>query len=244
MVDHIVKSYDSEIKELRSVISRMGGLVEDQLTAAMQALTECDVEAAQRIRRQDRHIDELELLVEQTAVSIFARRAPVADDLREIISSLKMSSVLERAGDYAKNIAKRTVAIAGEKPVAFPQTLDRMTDLAREMLRDVMDAYVRRNTDAALDVWYRDEQLDSLHNTAYRQILARMMEMPDHIGTWTHLLMIAKNLERIGDQATNLAEQVYYSVKGTLLEDTRPKHDLTSDIVESATTSAKPGTAE
>jgi len=229
-MEHIVKSYDAEIRELRSLISRMGGLVEEQLVGAVTALTEYDVEAATRIKAGDRQIDELEIQVEHTAISIFARRAPVADDLREIISSLKMSAVLERAGDYAKNIAKRTIAIAQERPVGFPPTIVQMSDLARSMMNDVMDAYVRHNADAAMDVWYRDEQLDNLHNATYRQLLARMVEMPDHINTWTHLLMIAKNLERIGDQTTNLAEQIYYSVKGKILEDTRPKHDLTSSV--------------
>lgn len=237
-MEHIVKSYDAEIRELRSLISRMGGLVEDQLSAAITALSEYDVELAAKVKAGDRQIDDLEIQVENTAVSIFARRAPVADDLREIISSLKMSAVLERAGDYAKNIAKRTIAIAQERPVGFPPTIVQMSELASTMLRDVMDAYVRHNADAAMDVWYRDEQLDNLHNTAYRQLIARMVEMPDHINTWTHLLMIAKNLERIGDQTTNLAEQIYYSVKGTILEDTRPKHDLTSSVTSGPDASA------
>ncbi|NVJ98131.1 MAG: phosphate signaling complex protein PhoU [Alphaproteobacteria bacterium] len=229
MNDHIVKAYDHELRDLRAIVSRMGGLAEDQLVAAMQALAEFDTEKAEIVRNADKQLDALEIEAEKAAIVVFARRAPVADDLREVVSSLKMTGLIERMGDYAKNIAKRTLAVSEMGPVAVPQVLDQMAKDARKMIQDVMDAYVHRNPDLAMAVWERDEALDNLHNSAYRTILARMMETPDKIGVLTHFLMIAKNLERIGDQATNVAEQVYYTITGVMLEEARrPKHDLTS----------------
>ncbi|TNE60678.1 MAG: phosphate signaling complex protein PhoU [Alphaproteobacteria bacterium] len=228
MTDHILRAYDDELKELRSIVSRMGGMAEDQLMAAMEGLRETNVAKATKVRNADKALDQLELQAERAAITMFARRAPVADDLRVVVAALKMTGLIERMGDYAKNIAKRTCAIAEGDPVPMPATLDRMASEARGMIREVMDAYVHQDADAAMDVWERDENLDNMHNAAYRQILARMMETPDHINTLTHYLMIAKNLERIGDQATNVAEQVYYTITGTLLEDARPKGDQTS----------------
>ena len=230
MSDHIVKAYDNELKDLRSIVSRMGGLAEEQLVAAMKALKECDADAAWIVRSADKALDALEIEAERTAIGVFARRAPVADDLREVVAALKMTGIIERMGDYAKNIAKRTLAVTEASPlVVMPQLLEQMAGEARRMIQDVMDSYVHRDAEAAMEVWERDEALDNLHNAAYRQILARMMETPAHIGSLTHFLMIAKNLERIGDQATNVAEQVYYTITGIMLEDARrPKHDFTS----------------
>ncbi|WP_417457253.1 phosphate signaling complex protein PhoU [Kordiimonas sp.] len=234
MNDHIVKAYDDELKELRSIVSRMGGLAEEQLVAAMKALKECDVDGAWHVRSSDKALDQLELQAERTAIGVFARRAPVADDLREVIAALKMTGIIERIGDYAKNIAKRTLAVTEGAPVVMPPLLEQMSGEARRMIQDVMDSFVHRDAEAAMEVWERDEALDNLHNAAYRQILARMMENPSQIGALTHFLMIAKNLERIGDQATNIAEQVYYTITGIMLEDARrPKQDFTStELVE------------
>jgi phosphate transport system protein len=234
MNDHIVKAYDNELKDLRSIVSRMGGLAEEQLVAAMKALRELDADGAWHVRSSDRALDQLELEAERAAIVVFARRAPVADDLREVVAALKMTGIIERIGDYAKNISKRTLAINEAAPVVMPLLLDQMADEARRMIQDVMDAYVHRDADSAMEVWERDEALDNLHNAAYRQILARMMENPNQIGALTHFLMIAKNLERIGDQATNIAEQVYYTITGVMLEDARrPKRDFTStELVE------------
>ena len=229
MTEHIVRSYDTELKELRSIVSRMGGMAEEQLADAMKALNELDINLANTIRKQDHHIDDLELKAEQASMSMFARRAPVADDLREVVSVLKMTTMIERMGDYAKNIARRTIAIAEDGAVELPETMQRMAQDARHMIQDVIDAYVHRDPDAAVEVWEHDETLDNMHNAAYRQIIAEMMENPSQINALTHLLMIAKNLERIGDQATNVAEHVYYAITGLQLEDTRPKGDATSD---------------
>ncbi|NVJ69292.1 MAG: phosphate signaling complex protein PhoU [Alphaproteobacteria bacterium] len=229
MNDHTVKAYDDELRELRAIVSRMGGLAEDQLVGAMEALNEFDTDKAGQVRASDQALDQLEIDAEKAAIVVFARRAPVADDLREVVSSLKMTGLIERMGDYAKNIAKRTLAISEMGPVAIPQILDQMAREARKMIQDVMDAYVHRNANLAMEVWERDEVLDNLHNSAYRTILGRMMESPEKIGVLTHFLMIAKNLERIGDQATNVAEQVYYTINGVMLEEARrPKHDVTS----------------
>ncbi|MEX0299501.1 MAG: phosphate signaling complex protein PhoU [Kordiimonas sp.] len=228
MSDHTLSAYDDELNELRSIVSRMGGLAGDQLLGSMQALKERDSEEAQRLREADKELDRLEALAEQTAIGVFARRAPVADDLREVVSALKMTTLIERMGDYAKNIAKRTLAISESHPVVLPQTLETMAETAHRMIQDVMDAYAHRSADAAMDVWESDEVLDNMHNAAYRQILARMMETPDYINVYTHYLMIAKNLERIGDQATNVAEQIYYTITGVVLEEARPKGDTTS----------------
>lgn len=229
MTDHIVKSYDDELRDLRAIVSRMGGLAEDQLVNSMHALSEFDREKAETVRMADKQLDRLEIEAEKAAIVVFARRAPVADDLREVVSSLKMTGLIERMGDYAKNIAKRTIAVSDMGAVAVPPILDQMARDAKKMIQDVMDSYVHRNPELAMAVWERDEALDNLHNSAYRTILARMMETPEKIGVLTHFLMIAKNLERIGDQATNVAEQVYYTITGVMLEEARrPKHDLTS----------------
>ncbi|MFC3051193.1 phosphate signaling complex protein PhoU [Kordiimonas pumila] len=232
MSEHTLSAYDDELKELRSIVSRMGGMAADQLIAAMTALKELDRAESNRVREADKELDKLEITAERAAIGVFARRAPVADDLREVVSALKMTTLIERMGDYAKNIAKRTLAITDGKPVVMPQTLDAMAEAAHHMIQDVMDAYVHRDADAAMEVWERDETLDNMHNAAFRQILARMMEMPEYINAYTHYLMIAKNLERIGDQATNIAEQIYYTITGIMLEDARrPKNDKTSTEV-------------
>lgn len=228
MSEHILRRYDDELKELRSIVSRMGGLAEDQLVGAMTALKETDADQAKIIRAGDKTLDDLELEAERTAIELFARRAPVADDLREVVSALKMTGLIERMGDYAKNIAKRTIAISEAAPIAMPASLGQMASEARGMIREVMDAYVHHDSEAAMAVWERDETLDNMYNSAYRQILGRMMETPDQINVLTHFLMIAKNIERIGDQATNVAEQVYYAITGIQLEDARPKSDTTS----------------
>lgn len=222
MNQHILRTYDDELKEVRSVVVRMGGLAAEQLADSMKALRDQDIDLAEETRAADKTLDALEVQAENTVVGVFARRAPVADDLREVVSALKMTTMIERMGDYAKNIARRSISIAeGQGVVLMPHLLDEMATEAHEMIQDVMDAYVQRGADEAIEVWERDEHLDNMYNAAYRQILARMMEAPEHIATLSHYLMIAKNLERIGDQATNVAEQVYYTITGRFLEEAR-----------------------
>lgn len=224
MSQHILRTYDDELMEVRSVVVRMGGLAAEQLAEAMQALKELDADLAEKTRQGDKELDALEALAETTVVGVFARRAPVADDLREVVSALKMTTMIERMGDYAKNIARRSMSIAeGQGVILMPHLLEEMAAEAHEMIHEVMDCYVKRAADDAIAVWERDEQLDNMYNAAYRQILARMMEAPEQIAVLSHYLMIAKNLERIGDQATNVAEQVYYAITGEILEEARQK---------------------
>lgn len=226
MSQHILRTYDDELKEVRSVVVRMGGLAAEQLADAMRALRDQDADLAEETRAADKTLDALEVQAENTVIGVFARRAPVADDLREVVSALKMTTMIERMGDYAKNIARRSIAIANAQGVVLmPHLLDEMATEAQEMIQDVMDAYIQRGADEAMAVWERDEHLDNMYNAAYRQILARMMEAPEHIATLSHYLMIAKNLERIGDQATNVAEQVYYTITGKFLEEARQAKD-------------------
>lgn len=226
MNQHILSTYDDELKEVRSVVVRMGSLAAEQLADSMRALRELDTELAELTRVADKKLDALEVIAENTVVGVFARRAPVADDLREVVSALKMTTMIERIGDYAKNIARRTLEIAdGKGVILMPQLLEQMSAEAHEMIQDVMDAYVKRSADDAVAVWERDDHLDNLYDSTYRQILARMMENPDQIAVWSHYLMIAKNLERIGDQATNVAEQVFYTINGEFLEDARQRRN-------------------
>ena len=229
MNDHTLKSYDTELDELRSIVARMGGLAESQLTGAVRALKELDCDAAKSIIKSDETLDQLERQAERASMVLFARRAPVADDLREVVSVLKMTTLVERMGDYAKNIARRALAIAAEDPIDLPDLIEPMADEAAHMIQGAMDSYVRRDQSLAVKVWEHDETLDNLHNSANRDILTDMIERPEHIGSLTHMLMIAKNLERVGDQATNVSEQVYYALTGATLDSCRPKNDVTAE---------------
>lgn len=231
MNDHIVTAYDDELKELRSIISRMGGLATDQLQNSMKALQEGDADLAKEVRAADKELDRLDRTAEETAIGVFARRAPVANDLREVVSALKITAMVERIGDYAKNIAKRTQAIQAGASMPVPSTLAGMAAAAQKMIQDVMDAHARRDAEAAVEIWERDEALDNLHNAAHEQILNLIGDNPKYVGAYAHYLMIAKNLERIGDQTTNIAEQIYFTTTGLRLEDARPKHDLTSQTL-------------
>ena len=195
MNDHFLSTYDEELQEVRGIVLKMGDLAKEQLTEAMQALAELDRAKAANVRTSDKELDALEVTAERTVIGIFARRSPVADDLREVLCALKMTTMIERIGDYAKNIAKRTMAIADGSMLIMPQVLDEMSNNAEQMIQHVMDAYLNRDVQEALKVWESDEALDSLHNKSYRRILARMMERPEHINELTHYLMIAKNLE-------------------------------------------------
>lgn len=229
MNDHTLRSYDNELRELRGIVARMGGLAEEQLVTALKALREMDQAAADEVKASDKVLDNLEHEAERAAMVLFARRAPVADDLREVVAVLKMTTLIERMGDYAKNIARRAMTIAKEDPIDIPTLIEPMVDEARYMIQGSIDAFVKRDASLAVKVWEHDETLDNLHNSANRDILTDMMESPKHLGSLTHMLMIAKNLERVGDQATNIAEQVYYALTGTALEASRPKNDLTSE---------------
>ena len=226
---HTVKSFDDEIHQLRSLIGQMGGLAEAQTTDAVNALQRRDVDAALKVVAKDVEIDALESEAEQLAISMIALRAPLADDLREIVAALKISAMLERIGDYAKNIAKRVPVLTQAAPIGPAVIIPEMARAATSMIRDALDCYVDRDAKLARAVAERDQQVDDLYNSLFRSLLTYMMENPHHITPATHLLFIAKNLERIGDHATNLAEMVFFSVTGQQLGD-RPKTDNTATI--------------
>lgn len=227
--EHIVKSFDEDLNQLESLIMEMGGLVEAQLTDAVTALTRRDVELANKVIAGDTKIDTLEAEVDATVVRILAQRQPMAQDLRAVVVAPKIASNLERVGDYAKNIAKRTNVIAMAEPIgAATSTIARMCELVQSMMKSVLDSYVARDKESADDVRLRDEEVDQMHNTLFRELLTYMMEDPRAITPCMHLLFIAKNVERMGDHATSIAEQVYYMVSGKTFDEERPKGDETS----------------
>lgn len=218
MTNHILRSFDDELKYLRTKVSQMGGMAEEQLANAVAALKQGNEEQANAVIKADRALDQMEREIEKASMELFARRAPLADDLREVVAALKMTTLIERMGDHSKNIAKRSKEIRYGSAVEFPKIIDNMALEAQHMISNVMDAYARRDADAAMAVWEYDERLDALHSAASRDVISRMMEFPDTLNMMTHFLMISKNLERIGDQATNIAELVYYAITGQDLE--------------------------
>jgi phosphate transport system protein len=228
MTDHIVKAFDEDLESIRNLIAQMGGMAEDQLGRAIDALTRRDTELAERVIADDEKLDRLEVTVEERSVRTIAKRQPMAQDLRELMVAIRIASDLERIGDLAKNICKRTIAMADHAPPRALAGLKRMGLLALEQLKHVLDAYSRRDADRALAVWREDEGIDQLYNSVFRELLTYMMEDPRTIGMCTHLLFGAKNIERIGDHATNIAENVFYLVHGHPLTDERPKQDKTS----------------
>jgi phosphate transport system protein len=216
---HTVKAFDEELNELRALISEMGGHAEQAIGQAMQALVRRDVDAAMRVIEQDQRIDTLEMAVESLAVRLIALRAPMADDLREVVAAMKISSVVERIGDYAKNIAKRVPQFADAKDIGPLAILPEMGRMASGMVHDALDAFAARNPDQAKAVVERDAALDTFYNSIFRALLTYMMENPHNITPCAHLLFVAKNLERVGDHATNLSEMVYYAATGEHLGD-------------------------
>jgi phosphate transport system protein len=229
MSSHIVKSYDAEFAELDRLVAQMGGSAEKQLAEAFHALERRDPKLAETIVAADRTIDQIEQRVQERAITMIARRQPMASDLRHIMTVLKIVGDLERIGDLAKNIAKRALAVSGEShPRPLMNGLRHMTDLALRQLKDVLDAFSARDAEAARKVWESDAGLDALYNSVFRELLTYMMEDPRNIGLCTHLLFGAKNIERIGDHSTNIAENVNYLVLGESMGEDRPKSDETS----------------
>ena len=229
--EHIVKSFDSELKRLSQVIAEMGGLAEAQLQRAIEALAQRDAEAAAQVVQDDARIDALEHEIGNMTVRMLALRQPMAKDLREVVAALKISSDLERIGDYAANVAKRAIALSQSPPVKPAHAIPRMGRLVQQLIKDILDAYVEHDADKAVDAWRRDEEVDEMYTSLFRELLTHMMEDPRNIGPSIHLLFIAKNIERIGDHATNIAETVHFLVLGRPIEATRPKGDTTSYAV-------------
>lgn len=225
---HTVKSFDEDLRQLRSYISQMGGLAEAQIMGAIEALATRNPEMAKQVIAGDRAIDDMEAEAERHVVQTIARRQPLADDLREVISALKIAALLERIGDYAKNIAKRATVLSQVDPIQPVVIVPEMGRAVARMLKDVLDAYGTRDAEKARAVWSRDKNIDDFYNSLFRSLLTYMMENPQRITPSTHLLFIAKNLERIGDHATNIAEIIYFNVTGEYMESDRPKSDETS----------------
>lgn len=213
--EHTVKVFDDEIGKLRGLISQMGGLAEQAITDAMTALQRSDMDLAQQVRMADRRIDTIEQEVETLAVQIIAIRAPMANDLREVIAALKIAALVERIGDYAKNIAKRVPMIESDTRIEPISVIPAMAKMAAEMVHDVLDAFAARDAEAAVEICERDNALDDFYDSIFRMLVTYMVENPATIGQVAHLLFVAKNLERIGDHATNVAEMVYFAATGT-----------------------------
>ncbi len=229
MADHIVSAFDDDIESLKRNIALMGGLAEEHLAASIDALVRNDLDLADKVIADDAKIDDLERDTEERAVLTIAKRQPMAHDLREIIVAIRIAADLERIGDLAKNIAKRCHALSDDRPTAIITGMRSMGKLAQTQLKDVLDAYIQRDEAKAKQVWVEDEELDAMYNSVFRELLTYMMEDPRNIGFCTHLLFGAKNIERIGDHATNIAENVHYLVHGVAMTDDRPKGDVTSE---------------
>jgi phosphate transport system protein len=223
MNDHTVKSYDEELAYLAGLIARMGGLAEAQFAAAIQALARHDDDLAQRVINGDARIDELDQEVQSFAVRLLALRQPMAGDLRLIVGALNISGEIERIGDYAANIAKRC-KVLDHLPVSAPVGgIARLGELVRGLIKDVLDAYLDRDVAKALRVWSLDEEVDAAYNTVFQDIINGMSADPGTITASAHLLFVAKNIERVGDHATNIAESLHYQILGTPPHGDRPK---------------------
>ena len=229
MSEHTIKSFDTDLQELTRMIVEMGGMVEKQIADAIDTLDRRDVTLAQRIISDDAKTDNLQREIEEKVILTIARRQPMAVDLRDIVGALRVSNDLERIGDLAKNISKRVIVLAGElQPQKIMRGVEHMAELVLAQIKDVLDAYARRDTSQALAVWRGDEEIDAINNSLFRELLTYMMEDPRNISLCIHLLFCAKNIERMGDHATNIAETVHYMVEGRALAEERPKGDLTA----------------
>ncbi len=230
--EHTVRSYDDELAHLTNLVARMGGLAEAQLAAALQALSNRDGDLATRVVASDAAVDELEREIDQLTVRLLALRQPVAQDLRQIVGALKIASDLERMADYAANIAKRAVVLNGLPPVAPLAGVPRLGRVVQEMIKDVLDAFVEGDVDKAMRVRRRDGEVDEMYTALLRELITYMMEDPRTITPCTHLMFMAKNVERIGDHATNVAEIIWFLVRGTTLKEARPKGETTGEAAD------------
>jgi phosphate transport system protein len=228
MSDHTVKAFTEQLEALASNIAQMGGLAEAQLSDAIDAIAKRDTALAESAIGGDPRIDQLQQSIEEQAVRVLALRQPMAIDLRETLAAIKIASELERIGDLAKNIAKRAIVLNREPPIRLTHSLARMGRVTLSQLKQVLDSYSDRDTAGAEAVWRQDNEIDEIYNSLFRELLTYMMEDPRTIGLCTHLLFVAKNIERCGDHATNIAETVFHMVSGGHLTTERPKADVTS----------------
>ena len=229
VTEHTMKAFDADLQDLARMVAEMGGFAEQQISDAIDALDRRDALLAQQVITSDVQIDTLQREVEEKVILTIARRQPMAVDLREIVGALRISNDLERIGDLAKNIAKRVVVLDSEfRSQKVMRGVEHMAELVLAQIKDVLDAYARRDAQKAVAVWRSDEGVDAVNNSLFRELLTYMMEDPRNISICIHLLFCAKNIERMGDHATNIAETVYYMVEGRTLGDERPKGDKTS----------------
>lgn len=229
MIDHTVKSFTEQLEALASTIAQMGGLCEAHLADAIDAIVKRDTARAEIVVANDSRIDSLQVLAETQALKLLALRQPLAVDLRDTLGAIKCAGELERIGDMAKNVAKRAIVLNREPPIRLTQGLSRMGRQTLVQLKMVLDAYSDRDPVAAQTVWRQDNEIDEMYNSLFRELLTYMMEDPRTIGLCTHLLFVAKNIERIGDHATNIAEVIYHMASGGHLDADRPKADVTCE---------------
>lgn len=226
---HTAKAFDADLQDLARMVAEMGGLAEKQVADAVDALAKRDTNLAQRVTAADAAIDALQREIESKSVLTIARRQPMAVDLRDIVGSLRIANDVERIGDLAKNIAKRVIALNAEfPPPKLIRGVEHMTDLVLEQLKAVLDAYARRDDKKAMAVWRGDEEIDAVCTSVFRELLTYMMEDPRNITFCIHLMFCAKNIERMGDHATNIAETVHYIIDGNPITERRPKGDTTT----------------
>jgi phosphate transport system protein len=229
MDQHTAKAFDADLQDLARLVAEMGGLAEKQVAESVDALAKRDTALAQRVTTADREVDALQAEIEEKAVLTIARRQPVAVDLRQVVGALRLANDLERIGDLAKNIAKRVIALNGEfPPPKLIRGVEHMSDLLLEQLKMVLDAYAHRDVGKAMMVWRGDQEIDAVCTSVFRELLTYMMEDPRNITFCIHLLFCAKNIERMGDHATNIAETVHYIIEGKPIADQRPKGDTTT----------------
>jgi len=231
VLEHTVKAYDEELTRLSTLIGRMGGLAESQIEQCIQAVARRDSALAGEVVEHDKQIDLLEHEVIDSTVRMLALRQPMAGDLRHIVAALRIAPDLERIGDYSKNVAKRTIAVNQAPPMRPVFIVPRMGRVVQQMVKDVLDAYAAADATKAREVWARDAEVDEIYDSLFRELLTYMMEDPRNITPCTHLLFIAKNIERIGDLATNIAETVVFREEGKLIDLERPKSDEASFTV-------------
>ena len=221
--EHIVKAYDDELQHLNSTIIKMGGLTEAQIEGAIEALVNRDADLAYRIIDDDDRIDELNYEVDTQAMRLLALRQPMALDLRNVVAALKISADLERIADYATNMARRTIPLTETSPIRPIHVIPRMGRLVTTMMKNVIDAYIAQDADKALEIWHDDAEVDEMYVSLFRELLTYMMEDPRRITPCTHVLFIAKNIERMGDHVTNICETIYFLVHGDRLREDRPR---------------------
>ena len=227
--DHTAKAFDEDLQELNRLISEMGGLAERQIADAVDALVRRDINLGTSVVVTDSDLDQMQRVIEERAVLIIARRQPMAVDLREVVGAMRVAIDLERIGDLSKNIGKRVAQLDSDfHPLKLIRGLEHMTELVQSQIKSVLDAYAARDLPTAMSVWKGDEEVDAICTSLFRELLTYMMEDPRNIGFCIHLMFCAKNIERIGDHATNIAETVFYIIEGQQMIEKRPKGDMTN----------------